>query len=111
MPQSDARPTKHCRLESEIVQNPLARPAVCRIASRPRRSRAIKAELGIRLAVVVHPGCTNYPVQPGCTNLGLSTSAPVKGQCQRLWPRWLQPGPDKGRIEIEHAGRLCTQPY
>src|SRR5713226_353954 len=23
--------------------------------------------------VVVHPGCTNFPVQPGCTNLGLST--------------------------------------
>src|ERR1035437_6407279 len=73
MPQSVARPTKPCRLEWEIVQNPLARPAVCRIASRPRRSRAIKAELGIRLAVVVHPGCTNSPVQPGCTNLGLST--------------------------------------
>ena len=73
MPQSVARPTKPCRLESEIVQNPPARPAVCRIASRPRRSRAIKAELGIRLAVVVHPGCTNSPVHPGCTNLGLST--------------------------------------
>ena len=70
MPQSVARLTKPCRLESEIVQNPLSRPAVCRIASRPRRSRAIKAELGIRLAVVVHPGCTNSPVQPGCTNLG-----------------------------------------
>ena len=33
--------------------------AVCSIESRSRQSRAIKAELGIRLAVFVHPGCTS----------------------------------------------------
>jgi hypothetical protein len=33
---------------------------------------------GIRLAVAVHSGCTNWPVQPGCTNASLSALFPSK---------------------------------
>jgi len=33
---------------------------------------------GIRLAVAVHSGCTNWAVQPGCTNASLSALFPSK---------------------------------